>query len=103
MLYKLTAALALVAGGADAFSLGGSQQLATTRSLAASHALAVAPRCDMPCAEPDVGGVLMNDVPISGTTLRSMELADAKGARVRAGSLIGEDGKAVVIFLRHLG
>jgi len=47
--------------------------------------------------------VLMNDVPISGTTLRSMTLADARGDRVSTSTLIGEDGKAVVIFLRHLG
>ena len=101
MLYKLTAALAFAAS-ADAFSLGATQQLASSpRSPTAGRTWAVA--MDMPCAEPDVGGVLMNDVPISGATLRSMELADATGARVRAGSLIGEDGKAVVIFLRHLG
>jgi len=56
----------------------------------------------MPCAAPEYG-VLMNDVPVTGSTLRSMDLADASGARVRVDSLIGTEGKAVVVFLRHLG
>jgi hypothetical protein len=50
-----------------------------------------------------MAGVLMNDVPVTGSTLRSMDLADASGARVRVDSLIGTEGKAVVVFLRHLG
>ena len=47
--------------------------------------------------------VLMNDVQVTGATLRSTELATQTGGRATIGSMIGEDGKAVVIFLRHLG
>ena len=39
----------------------------------------------------------------TGATLRSTELATQTGGRATIGSMIGEDGKAVVIFLRHLG
>ena len=36
-------------------------------------------------------------------SLRSLTLADAAGRPTRAGELIGDDGAAVVCFLRHLG
>ena len=49
------------------------------------------------------GGVMMNEVRVTGETLRSMVLADRTGNRVTAETLIGSDGKAVVCFLRHLG
>lgn len=49
------------------------------------------------------GSVLVNDVRVSGRSLRATELADANGKRVRVSDLVGEDGKSVVIFLRHLG
>jgi len=50
------------------------------------------------------GAVMVNNVRVTGDTLRSMVLADADGARVRSGSLLGaQDGRAVVVFLRHLG
>ena len=52
---------------------------------------------------PTPKGVLMNDVQVTGATLRSTELATQTGGRATIGSMIGEDGKAVVIFLRHLG
>lgn len=45
----------------------------------------------------------MNDVAVSGASLRSMVLADVAGERVAAETLIGTQGKAVVVFLRHLG
>ena len=45
----------------------------------------------------------MNDVSVSGRTLRSTELKNVGGDSVPVSSLIGEDGKAVVVFLRHLG
>jgi len=103
MLYRVVIALALVAS-ADAF-LAASPPRALDCSSAAPRAaqLRLAAAESMPCAQPDEGGVLMNNVPISGTTLRSMTLADARGDRVSTSTLIGEDGKAVVIFLRHLG
>ena len=50
------------------------------------------------------GSVVMNDVRVSGSSLRKMELRDADDASVSAGSLLGPaQGKAVVVFLRHLG
>ena len=53
------------------------------------------------------GGVVMagpsGDVAVNGAKLRNLVLADATGARKTTSELIGEDGKAVVIFLRHLG
>lgn len=48
-------------------------------------------------------GVVMNDVRVTGATLRATELVDASGVRKTIGSVVGEEGKAVVIFLRHLG
>jgi len=48
-------------------------------------------------------GVLMNDVRVTGATLRATELVDASGVRKTIGSVVGEEGMAVVIFLRHLG
>ena len=104
MLYRVFVALALVAS-ADAFRAGTVAPRALDCGNAAPRAAAplLAAAESMPCAQPNEGGVLMNDVPISGTTLRTMELADANGGRARASDLIGEDGKAVVVFLRHLG
>ena len=99
---------------------------------------------DCGCAEDTTGvvtstgaGVRMNDVFVTGATLRSTEvrsllgaipllfsaslpparpeltcvrdrlwpaqLVDASGTRKTIGSVVGEEGKAVVIFLRHLG
>jgi len=57
---------------------------------------------DCGCAE-ETGGVLMNDVRVTGSTLRSTVLADVNGGRSSVGSVIGDEGKAVVVFLRHLG
>lgn len=45
----------------------------------------------------------MNGVKVTTSSLRSMVLLNKEGVSVRAGDLIGDDGKAVVIFLRHLG
>lgn len=57
---------------------------------------------DCGCAE-EAGGVLMNDVRVTGRTLRDTVLADVNGGRSSVGDVIGADGKAVVVFLRHLG
>ena len=57
---------------------------------------------DCGCAE-EAGGVLMNDVRVTGRTLRSTVLADVNGGRSSVGDVIGDEGKAVVVFLRHLG
>jgi len=77
----------------------------------AESADAVAATEDCGCDEEAAGvvvptsseGVLMNDVRVTGATLRATELVDASGVRKTIGSVVGEEGKAVVIFLRHLG
>merc|ERR1719502_2231118 len=61
------------------------------------------PAVDEDCGCTQPGSIMMNDVLVTATTLRSMQLADASGARATISSVIGEDGRAVVIFLRHLG
>jgi len=53
--------------------------------------------CDSPA------GIYVNDVLVSGTSLRSMTLENAQGGLARAGDIIGDEGTAVVVFLRHLG
>jgi len=86
-------------------------RLATVQLMAEDEVAAVAPAADCGCDEPEgvvvptgSGSVLMNDVRVTGTTLRGMELADASGNRVQTGSLLGAvDSRAVVVFLRHLG
>lgn len=55
---------------------------------------------DCGCDDP---GILMNDVSVSGSSLRAMTLVDQNGKQVQASSLLGEDGKAVVVFGRYLG
>ena len=47
---------------------------------------------DCGCAE-ETGGVLMNDVRVTGRTLRSTVLADVNGGRSSVGSVIGDEGK----------
>jgi len=66
----------------------------------ATTVVSTVPGEDCGCEE---GGVLMNDVRVTGRTLRSTVLADANGSRSSVGEVIGDEGKAVVIFLRHLG
>ena len=58
---------------------------------------------DCGCAEPEPQGVLMNDVQVTGRTLRDTVLADVNGQRMALKDVIGDEGKAVVVFLRHLG
>jgi hypothetical protein len=53
------------------------------------------------CAEEQ--GVLMNAVRVTGRTLRDTVLADPSGGRTALKDVIGDEGKAVVVFLRHLG
>ena len=65
--------------------------------------VAIEDDCGCEDASPTAQGVMMNGVSVTGSTLRSMVLADATGKPTSASSLIGEDGKAVVVFLRHLG
>jgi len=103
MLYARTLlAAALALHGGNALVMPSRSSVSVTVPRSALSTLRACAAAEMPCAAPDTG-VLMNDVPVSGATLRSMDLADRQGARVRSSSLIGEDGKAVVVFLRHLG
>ena len=108
MLYsaiRLTAVLA-VAGSVSAFAPPASGLTTAVRSLPSRTALlqlsAVEPATtDCGCAED--GSVQMNGIAVSGATLRSTVLADVNGARTPVSDIIGENGKAVVVFLRHLG
>lgn len=55
------------------------------------------------CELPELDSVIVNGVDVSGSSLRSTELVNTRGERVSVSSLIGDEGKAVVVFLRHLG
>ena len=114
MLYSTmrVTAVVLAAGSASAFAppasgLTGVSAVAPPASTLPSRTAllqlsAVEPSTtDCGCAEN--GSVQMNGVAVSGSTLRSTVLADVNGVRTPVSQLIGEDGKAVVIFLRHLG
>jgi len=110
--------LLLLASAASAFQLGGTHlhegrfgvmhlhhrgrptRAGGVLSMIESAAVAVAEDCG--CDAP-TGGVMVAGKAVTAQGLRDMSLADASGKRVRAGDLIGEDGKAVVLFLRHLG
>jgi len=45
----------------------------------------------------------MNGVSVTGGSLRSTVLADVAGNRVPVSNMVGDEGKAVIVFLRHLG
>lgn len=49
------------------------------------------------------GSVTLNGVDVSASSLRSTLLTDTSGDRVPVSRLIGHEGKAVIVFLRHLG
>lgn len=59
--------------------------------------------CGCEPGEDGVGSVMMNDVRVSGSTLRSIMFADESGDRTSVESVIGSEGKGVIVFLRHLG
>jgi len=56
-----------------------------------------------PCADDEPA--VSDDSRVTGTTLRSIQLKDVKGRTVEMKDYMGAaaDGKAVVVFLRHLG
>ena len=103
MLYaRAVFSLLLLAHGASALQIGAAP-LRTAAVTAVRSPSARAAEAPLPCTLPDAqGSVLMNDVSVSGATLRSMDLADATGTRVRSAGFLG-DGRAIVVFLRHLG
>jgi len=55
------------------------------------------------CACSDAGVATMNGVGVTGASLRAVSMVDADGARKTVGDVVGTDGKALVLFLRHLG
>mmetsp|Transcript_27316 Transcript_27316/g.45555 ORF Transcript_27316/g.45555 Transcript_27316/m.45555 type:complete len:112 (-) Transcript_27316:729-1064(-) len=111
MLYSAARVTALVVAlgfePATAISLG--QQLKpsirTSRiQLAQGSPVSVgAPDCGCELGEDGAGSVMMNDVRVSGSTLRSIVLTDKSGDRASVESVIGSKGKGVIVFLRHLG
>ena len=52
------------------------------------------------CACSDGGAATMNGVGVTGASLRAVSMVD--GASKTVGDAVGYDGKAVVLFLRHL-
>ena len=54
------------------------------------------------CALPEVG-LLVNDIEVKPSTIRNLELQGASANSVRIGDVVGDEGKALVVFLRHLG
>jgi len=101
------AALTVIHG--DAFSLTAPPARASSVARAAAALAMITP--DTPveveveaedCGCPEPIAYRMNGVSVTGATLRGMELADRIGVRTRASELLGEDGPAVVVFLRHL-
>ena len=107
MLYRVAVlgAALLASRGADALVLSAPAMPSVVRKHGSSvlvQATSAPVAEDCGCEDAD-GSIMLNGVSVSGSTLRDMELATASGTRARASSLIGEDGKAVVVFLRHLG
>jgi len=103
-LVRLTVVLAVAHTGsafAVAPTLQPISQSSHLRAVALQLSAAAAEVAPCGCAAADA--ISMNDVSVSGRTLRSTELKNVGGDSVPVSSLIGEDGKAVVVFLRHLG
>ena len=121
MLYRVgLVAFAVFLSGSDALSvtpplrrsaLLAAHPLRSTTLRLAEAADVAAPAAageDCGCDAPEgvvvpTGDVVMNDVRVSGSSLRAMQLTGVDGESVEVGSLIGTEGKAVVVFLRHLG
>ena len=47
--------------------------------------------------------VMINDTTVDATLLRSLKVTTADGGQLPLSQVTGETGKAVVVFLRHLG
>jgi len=92
-------------GGALAmghFSRASRARSAGVKMMAASGAEApvAAERCD---CEGEAGTASVNGVDVSADLIRGLALTDAEGNTKMVSDVIGTDGKAVVVFLRHLG
>lgn len=55
---------------------------------------------EVPCSSE---GAEINGVFVTAGKLRALMLTDANGTKRPVTDVIGADGKAVVVFLRHLG
>ena len=55
------------------------------------------------CACSNGGTATMNGVGVTGASLRAVSMVDVDGTSKTVGDAVGYDGKAVVLFLRHLG
>jgi len=108
MLYtmaRLSIVLVVALAAAPAAAFAGPATTTSAASLARHVPLCLSAEASaLPCAQPSATeGIIMNDVRVTGATLRATELADVRGARVPVSSVVGEQGKAVIVFLRHLG
>jgi len=102
-LVRLTVVLAVAHTG-SAFAVAPTlQPISQSSHLRVALQLSAAAAEVAPCGCAAADAISMNDVSVSGRTLRSTELKNVGGDSVPVSSLIGEDGKAVVVFLRHLG
>ena len=63
-----------------------SARIASSISMAASEVACETETCETPT------GVYINDVLVSGTSLRAMTLENAQGGMMRAGDIMGDDG-----------
>jgi len=90
----------------DAFGVAPRAIVSSVRrslTLAANAADLESCGCDTVSTATEPSAFMMNDVAVTASGLRSMELTDVGGRRVAASTAIGDQGKAVVVFLRHLG
>jgi len=103
LLAEPTSAFGIATNAAHPLASGAARRLPVPLLSAQQQQQAVT---DCGCEGGDVEGVVTPTtglLEVRGSTLRELELADTTGARVPMSSLIGEEGKAVVVFLRHLG
>lgn len=106
---RIVTTVLVTVAGTDAYSLAAPCSIAARAASPAMLATPDSRSVDVEAvAEGDCGcspavAYNMNGVSVTGATLRGMELSDRRGARSRAAQLLGEDGPAVVVFLRHLG
>jgi len=92
------------------FYLRGISLIAKSNLRENNHSLRMGGRASDPpmkarqeCLECNEGVANVNGTRVTGTSIREMSLVDMFGARRVVSEVSGEDGKAVVVFLRHLG
>ena len=105
MLYspmRLLVLLAVACTTADAFMVNAPLSHASSHGSPLQIHLSAAATADCGCANTD-GTAVVNGVSVTGGSLRSTTLVDRSGQPTPISSVIGSEGKAVVVFLRHLG